>query len=781
MRRILLPLLPLLLAGFPSADARATSELVVAWQPSVPALMRDAALARVGASASRHLHGLDATVATLPAVARATLEHDPLVRYVEPVIERRLSALTDPRTPEQWGLDDAGGHFFRGIPGLADADIDAPEAWTLQQGDLGTVVAVIDDGWMPDHTELAGAIWQVPGEAAGNGIDDDGNGFIDDVAGWDFIGDDNDADSEGGQHGTHVAGIVAAEDNGEGTVGVAFGTSFVPLRVCGTGGGCSSVAIAEAVAYAHDNGYPIANISIGGSYSQLEDDAIAAAPDTLFTIAAGNSGVDNDAAPEFPCALPHRNIVCVAATDARDRLAGFSNRGIVSVDVGAPGVSILSSVPTAARTLFHEADFEDGMDSWTFGGNNNAWGRTQETAYLGQVSLGDSPGDDYLNNRTTFVESPPLALSGETGCRASVGIRLRTEDGFDEVTFYVRTPTTTQAILTGSGHTGWQRVNVPLSLAQGFDDRKLGVRLRTDESVRDDGVHIDDVRITCDDDADPDGLMPGYAFFDGTSMAAPMVAGVAALASTQCGGCTTRQLRAILTSTVDPLTTLNGLTRTGGRVNAFSAVQLADSGALADALVVGPGTRDIDWFLERGSSGAIDFIGRSVSATDAFTLPPGVIETSRVDTADGVRMQVSVASTGPIGLFNVSDTDDDSSQTTTCEACVHIVQAGALAACPPSARHRMIFGTPGNDAIAGGAGRDWICGLGGRDEINGAAGWDLLDGGNGSDALEGRAGRDVLRLRDDREDLPSSGGPGPDLCILDASDDVTGCETVRRP
>jgi thermitase len=216
-------------------------------------------------------------------------------------------------------------------------------------------VAVIDTGVDTNHPDLENNLWTNPGETAANGIDDDGNKLVDDVNGWDFANNDAtvyDA-ADGDKHGTHVAGTIAGEGNNDlGVVGVNWKARIMPLKVLGPNGGYTSDAV-EALNYAVAKGAKISNNSWGGGgFSQTLKDAIAKADASghLFVAAAGNGGSDgvgddNDAVPHYPSSYDNPNVVSVAATDSNDSSAGFSNHGAASVDLSAPGVSILSTLP----------------------------------------------------------------------------------------------------------------------------------------------------------------------------------------------------------------------------------------------------------------------------------------------------------------------------------------------------------------------------------------------------------------------------------------------------
>jgi hypothetical protein len=203
---------------------------------------------------------------------------------------------------------------------------------------------VIDTGIDYLHPDLAENMWTNPGEIAGNGIDDDGNGFVDDVYGWDFANDDNDP-TDGHYHGTHCAGTVAGVgDNGIGVAGVMWHAQLVALKFLSDGGSGTTTDAIDAVNYANAMGIHITSNSWGGGgYSQGLYDVIAEGG--LFIAAAGNSGVDNDLSPHYPSSYACDNIIAVAATDHSDLLASFSCYGLTSVDLGAPGVDVYSCSP----------------------------------------------------------------------------------------------------------------------------------------------------------------------------------------------------------------------------------------------------------------------------------------------------------------------------------------------------------------------------------------------------------------------------------------------------
>jgi subtilisin family serine protease len=276
--------------------------------------------------------------------ALAALDQDPNVVYAEPDAPVHATS-ADARFAEQWSLRNTGQRIL-GQTGIADADIDAPEAWSLGASGTGVTVAVVDTGVALTHPDLAGQIATNPGETGGgretNGIDDDHDGYVDDWRGWDFVAGDNVPADENG-HGTHVSGTIAAAQDAVGVSGVAPGARILPLRVLDANGSGTSSAVAAAFDLAGKLGIPVVNASLGSSgMSTAQRTAINAHPNTLYVVAAGNDGHDNDATPTYPCAIPSPNIVCVGATDNRDARASFSNVGRTSVDLFAPGVGVLS-------------------------------------------------------------------------------------------------------------------------------------------------------------------------------------------------------------------------------------------------------------------------------------------------------------------------------------------------------------------------------------------------------------------------------------------------------
>jgi len=279
------------------------------------------------------------------------------VLYAEPDYQVRAEATipNDALFDQLWGMNNTGQ--TGGTPG---ADIDAPEAWDLSTGDQNVIVAVIDTGVDYTHEDLTNNMWMNPGEIPDNQIDDDGNGFVDDVYGYDFFNGDGDP-MDDNDHGTHVSGTVGAEgDNGIGVAGVCWQVNIMALKFLGAAGfGFTSDAV-SCVDYATQMGAQVMNNSWGGGgYSQSLKDAIDAAgvSNIVFVAAAGNGGIDgigddNDLLPFYPASYDSDNIISVMSTDDNDERSLFSNYGRFSVDLGAPGSDILSCVISNGYAVF---------------------------------------------------------------------------------------------------------------------------------------------------------------------------------------------------------------------------------------------------------------------------------------------------------------------------------------------------------------------------------------------------------------------------------------------
>ncbi len=346
-------------AGSASSSTRTRSavpgEILVGFKGQVSAAAQSDVLAGVGARRKRRFAGIRGELVSVAPERLAgtirSLERDGRVAYAEPNFVLRADVPNDPFINQLWGLDNFG-QTVNWTAGTPDADIDAREAWSVSTGSPNVVVAVIDTGVDLSHPDLAANIWVNAGEdCAGcrtNGLDDDGNGYVDDWRGWDFKnGDNNPTDDQG--HGTHVSGTIAAVgNNGVGIAGVTWSTKIMPLKFLGADGSGSTADAISAILYANAKSVPILNNSWGGGEaSQALLDAIEQtdANGGLFVAAAGNDFTNTDVDPFYPSAYEAPNVVAVGATDAFDHKAWFSNYGSRSVDLGAPGTNIYSTWP----------------------------------------------------------------------------------------------------------------------------------------------------------------------------------------------------------------------------------------------------------------------------------------------------------------------------------------------------------------------------------------------------------------------------------------------------
>jgi thermitase len=351
---VLLALAALALPASASADG--TVDLVIRRDPGLTAAERADVRADAGVEFEHRLRLSDAEVVSVPAAdaasALAALRSDPDVRWAQrdDGARAQASANADPYWYYLWGLENTG-QSINGVTGTVDADMDASSAWSLATG-AGVTVAVVDTGVDAAHEDLAGSLAVNGGEMGGgketNGIDDDGDGLVDDWRGYDFIsGDTNPNDVKG--HGSHVTGTIAARNaNGLGITGLAPDAHVLMLKGLGDDGFGAWSVIADGFDFAGDQGIRVVNASLGGAgYAPVLDDVIAQHPNTLYVVSAGNDNANLDGTTYYPCEAVEPNVLCVGASDNRDTRASFSNYSPTSVDVFAPGVSVLSTTDGA--------------------------------------------------------------------------------------------------------------------------------------------------------------------------------------------------------------------------------------------------------------------------------------------------------------------------------------------------------------------------------------------------------------------------------------------------
>lgn len=281
--------------------------------------------------------------------ALSILSNDPNVEYVEPNITySTFQSPQDEDFKKQWGLQNTGknsGWIF--FPGKKGADINAVKAWEVTKGSKDIKIAIIDTGIDYNHIDLKENIMINDAELNGKeGVDDDGNGYIDDIYGYDFANNDSDP-MDGHGHGTHCAGVIGASHNKIGIAGVMANVQMLPIKFLKDNGSGTLEGAVKSIDYAIKRGVNIMSNSWGGGgYSQALFDVIKVAQDKgiLFVAAAGNSRNDNDKWPSYPASYELENVVSVGAMDGKGKRAGFSNYGAKSVHIFAPGDKIYSTV-----------------------------------------------------------------------------------------------------------------------------------------------------------------------------------------------------------------------------------------------------------------------------------------------------------------------------------------------------------------------------------------------------------------------------------------------------
>lgn len=586
------PLVGLIILFFGLAPGAASAEIVpgeavVRFKAATPPQVRAQALDSAGARSSAPL-GLPgvrrvelARGRTTVAAAVAELERRDDVLWAEPNYVVRTAALpNDPFFADGslWGLRNTGQTVPQIVPpppgvpddraGLAGRDIGVAGAWQQTTGAHDVLVGVADTG-VARHQDLDANL--------NLGLSRDFTG----------VGGNPTSDADG--HGTHVAGTIGAVGNNAlGVTGVNWDVGLVGIRVLDPRSG-TSADIAAGFAYAGQLGLPVVNASLGGPRSQVEADAIRLAPGTLFVVAAGNDTLDVDdpeGAGEYPCAFPFENVICVAATGNVGDLAVFSNWGAESVDLGAPGNQIMSTLPVYDTHVndfpVNSEVFEDG--EWTTGPTGQKWevqgaeidGEPKEV--LASNPPPGEPGGGIPDGVDNFVTSKTFSLAGRRGCTAGGLYDAGLSEPEGELEAAVVFESSSDGGLTwreigqvaeSTEEDEWPKFEYSLK-ADDSEEVKLRIRLFGLPTVSEDlrGVRIADPHVTCLDEASPGT----YGIESGTSMASPQVAGAAALLLSEHRDASVAELREALLSTATPTPSLSGKTVTGGSLNVTAAL-----------------------------------------------------------------------------------------------------------------------------------------------------------------------------------------------------------------
>ena len=519
---------------------------------------------------------------------------------------------SDARITELWGMNN-----YEQTDGTADADIDAVEAWEKHQGSSNVVVGVIDTGLDYTHLDLVNNVWVNYAELNGvAGVDDDNNGYIDDFHGIDtYNHDTNPMDNNG--HGTHCAGTIAAEGNN--TIGVAGVNWRTKVAACkflsGSGNGSTDGAV-ECVNYFNTlkaNGVNIAatnNSWGGGGASQVLEDAIAtgASLGINFVAAAGNSNQDNDSNPSYPSSYDVDGLIAVAATDHNDNLASFSSYGATTVDLAAPGVHILSTLPSDTvcvpngETTYFSENFESGIANWSMLSTNPSapfYDIVEEHFKLDTTdgatssnSLSDSLNSNYSNNivqsaiTTMDLSSIP---ANQTVC-ASLKIKGKTELNYDYLKIYVSNNNGSSWQSIGTKINGefndWTEVGVLLSEEYHVANLKVALVRVNDSSFTYEGYNIDDIKISTGTITSA----PNYGVLSGTSMATPHVTGAIAYFASINDQESVSLRKARILNSVDVLNGLSGVVATSGRLNINNYLSTLNYGN-----ILGEWTMNFNW------------------------------------------------------------------------------------------------------------------------------------------------------------------------------------------
>lgn len=555
-------------------DPCVEGEVIVTFKRAVSDASAQGALRRRSLGFDRKFSRLSRTRGHIVGVVRqpgrrtqdliADLKTDDSIEAAEPNYLRRVSALApnDPGFAQLWGLENTG-QSVNGLAGTLGADIAFRAAWQMARApEQEIVVAVADTGLDITHPDLAGNIWTNPAEIAGNGLDDDGNGRIDDVHGYDFA-DDTPAMTDSGSHGTHVAGTIAATgNNGAGIIGVQPYAKIIPLKVSSDGDTMATSALLDAFEYLiqlKEKGVNIValNASYGGSSSTTAErrsiEALEAAG-IILCAAAGNDGDDLSLRSNYPASYASENILSVAAIGQNGELALWSNYDHEAVDLAAPGENIYSTLPLnqALRTSL------------------SVQGASYEAAAIQYAGITDGPGGltgGLIHCGLGYPENFPAEVAGQ------IALISRGTLTFAEKVQNAQAAGATAAVIYNHVDEGEPLGNWTLGGEGGW--------IPALEISQSDGEALRALLPAAATLVNGPDLTAAYVFEDGTSMATPHVAGAVAFAALNFPGDTMAQRRARILASVTPSASLASTTATGGYLNLRGIVD-ADNDTLPD-------------------------------------------------------------------------------------------------------------------------------------------------------------------------------------------------------
>lgn len=504
---------------------------------------------------------LRSTKLSTPALL-AELQAEPAVDFAEP---NYLRHTTDHRTPNDakfnllWGLQNTS-QAVNGFTGTANDDTGFVKAWGLARPATNEiVVGVIDSGLDITHPDLVSNLWTNPGEIPGNSLDDDGNGYIDDVHGYDFVLNTGTL-TDSGFHGTHVSGTIAATGNNAiGVIGVDFQAHLMGLKVSNNGTNMATSAIIEAIQYAmmmKARGINIVALNAsygGGSGSDTERSAMQAAGDAgiVFCVAAGNDTNNNDTVLFYPASYRLANMIVIAASDQNDALANFSDYGAATVDLAAPGVNVLSCSPVSQpgyNSYVQQSNSVFSANVMTYSGTTPTNGISGTIYYCGLGYPTNFPA--AVSNNIALILRGTLTFATKTANAISAGARAAII--FNNVSGNIN------GTLGSAGN--W----IPVISISQSDGQALQAVLPTNGAIFN---FLDPTMI--------------YQLLDGTSMATPHVSGAVAFAALNFPTDSVPQRIHRILANVTPVPALGGKTVTGGRLNLARIVD-SDNNGLPD-------------------------------------------------------------------------------------------------------------------------------------------------------------------------------------------------------
>jgi subtilisin family serine protease len=588
----------------------ASDRVIVEWAPGTSRSDRGAARQNAETTSMRQLGDplfqlLEVDPGQSAGDVLDALRSDPAVQAASRDGYSSLNSVpNDPLFGELWGLSNSGSGIGGFSGAIAGADVNAPLAWDRTTGSASTVIADLDSGYRFDSPDLGPVAWTNPGEIPGNSTDDDGNGFVDDVHGYDFVGagadsptSDNDPTDDNlisGGHGVHTAGTMGAAGNNEvGITGVAQNVRIMPLRVCANSAAsenetrCPFSSQIVAINYAGAMGARAANMSLGGTtFNTPERDAIAANPQTLFVISAGNDSANNDSEPHYPCNYDPLaegksavdNVICVAATDQADQLAGFSDWGASSVDLGAPGTETLSTFPVLTPTQVDDFEANDFSSKWETTAGTGMGRAAAGDGPLTSFGMNDSPGAAPVANSVhqSTLASGISIPAGSGSCKLS-GLRFRRADSGSSFSYSILSDGSPVFTNTSSTNTSGSEMapfsTVPITGLGGHSVKVSFSYTAGPSPTAANGIWLDALKLTC---YAPLSTPPGYEFLQGTSMAAPHVTGAAGLLFSLKPTATVTEVRDALLDGVDAVPSLTTKTTSKGRLDIPKAMDVLE-------------------------------------------------------------------------------------------------------------------------------------------------------------------------------------------------------------